>query len=37
VAETLPENVLEKLHAPPKDENIPIIEPGKLAEGIFIL
>ncbi|KAL9017956.1 MAG: hypothetical protein Q9185_004701 [Variospora sp. 1 TL-2023] len=32
VEETLPEEVLTKMHAPPKDSSIPIITPSKLQE-----
>jgi len=32
VQETLPENVLTMIHAPPKDASIPIITPDKLKE-----
>ncbi|GAB5590316.1 flavodoxin-like fold protein [Umbelopsis nana] len=32
VAETLPAEVLEKMHAPPKDTSVPDITPDKLAE-----
>jgi len=27
VAETLPAEVLEKMHAPPKDEEVPVVDP----------
>lgn len=32
VAETLPEEVLTKMHAPAKDSAIPVIDAAKLAE-----
>ncbi|KAL9006487.1 MAG: hypothetical protein Q9188_000724 [Gyalolechia gomerana] len=32
VQETLPEEVLQKMHAPPKDSSIPTITPAKLQE-----
>ena len=35
MSETLPENVLEKMHAPPKDADVPIIQANQLAEGIY--
>ena len=33
VAETLPAEVLTKMHAPPKDPNVPIITPAQLPEA----
>jgi NAD(P)H dehydrogenase (quinone) len=33
VAETLPEDVLSKMHAPPKDSSVPVLDdPAKLKE-----
>lgn len=32
VAETLPEEVLAKMHAPPKDASVPVIQPNQLAD-----
>jgi len=32
VAETLPEEVLAKMHAPPKDSDVPVITPDKMLE-----
>ena len=37
VAETLPQEVLEKMHAPPKDESVPVITPAQLGEADGIL
>lgn len=37
VAETLPKEVLEKMHAPPKPSDIPIIRPEQLADADGIL
>jgi NAD(P)H dehydrogenase (quinone) len=33
VAETLPQDILDKMHAPPKDPNVPVISPDKLPEA----
>lgn len=33
IAETLPGEVLSKMHAPPKDESIPVISASQLAEA----
>ena len=33
VAETLPQEVLEKMHAPPKDSTVPVISPVNLPEA----
>jgi NAD(P)H dehydrogenase (quinone) len=32
IEETLPQEVLDKMYAPPKSKDIPLLEPGKLAE-----
>lgn len=32
VAETLPAEILEKMHAPPKDADVPVITPDRLPE-----
>ncbi|GBG71367.1 hypothetical protein CBR_g8786 [Chara braunii] len=37
VPETLPEDVLQKMHAPPKPAEIPVITPAKLAEADGLL
>jgi NAD(P)H dehydrogenase (quinone) len=37
VAETLPEEVLQKMHAPPKAADVPIIKPDDLKEADGIL
>ncbi|KAI4113289.1 MAG: hypothetical protein LQ338_008202 [Usnochroma carphineum] len=37
VQETLPEEVLQKMYAPPKDSSIPIITPSKLQEYDAVL
>ncbi len=36
IGETLPESVLKKMQAPPKNPDIPIITPNDLANGISI-
>ena len=33
VAETLPQEVLEKMHAPPKDAAVPVIKAAQLPEA----
>lgn len=33
VAETLPAEVLAKMHAPPKDDTVPVIDPHTLPEA----
>lgn len=33
VAETLPREVLDKMHAPPKDANVPVITPALMKEA----
>jgi multimeric flavodoxin WrbA len=37
IAETLPAEVLAKIHAPPKDESVPVITAAQLAEADGIL
>ena len=37
IAETLPQEVLEKMHAPPKAADVPIITPDELAKADGIL
>eukprot|EP00567_Pseudictyota_dubia_P014174 CAMPEP_0197438212 /NCGR_PEP_ID=MMETSP1175-20131217/5270_1 /TAXON_ID=1003142 /ORGANISM="Triceratium dubium, Strain CCMP147" /LENGTH=190 /DNA_ID=CAMNT_0042967895 /DNA_START=114 /DNA_END=686 /DNA_ORIENTATION=- len=37
VAETLPEEVLGKMHAPPKDADVPVIKASELAEADGII
>jgi multimeric flavodoxin WrbA len=37
IAETLPAEVLAKMHAPPKDESVPVITTAQLAEADGIL
>jgi NAD(P)H dehydrogenase (quinone) len=37
VAETLPNEILEKMHAPPKASDVPIIQASQLAEADGIL
>ena len=37
IAETLPQEVLEKMHAPPKATDVPVITPDKLTEADGIL
>lgn len=37
IAETLPQEVLDKMHAPPKDDAIPVVGPHDLAEADGIM